>query len=283
LALVVAYGQEEQEVNKQYMRRYKTRSAGERGERRELLRVTCVLILFRTGITVTYVSHLCHTTTQPHNNRQSTTNTHTYLLVVGNEAHDGVNPRSSWEIDLTNRPVNPLINKTVLIGVGAKQLGRGVGTSNVTSDRVALKDRTVLSDESRHLTIGVDVGQVLLGLVVLAHFEGRNIDLDAVVLAGDQGLEDTRVAGEGVDFLHTHKRAREMRDEHKSSYNIREEIGKHTKPDMLVVGEEEEGKRRRRKKTKKRIYTHRFAIQMHCKSDSKPFSMLGIYWWRILR
>jgi hypothetical protein len=144
-----------------------------------------------------------HTTTQPHNNRQSTTNTHTYLLVVGNEAHDGVNPRSSWEIDLTNRPVNPLINKTVLIGVGAKQLGRGVGTSNVTSDRVALKDRTVLSDESRHLTIGVDVGQVLLGLVVLAHFEGRNIDLDAVVLAGDQGLEDTRVAGEGVDFLHT--------------------------------------------------------------------------------
>ena len=81
-------------------------------------------------------------------------------------------------------------------------------TSGVAHARRALPtpgDRRRLADAARgrlqhgHLAHW-RLGEELLGLVVLAHLEGRHVDLDAVVLRDDQALQSVHVAGIGVEL-----------------------------------------------------------------------------------
>jgi len=100
---------------------------------------------------------------------------------------DGVNPDAAGGLDLVGGELDPLVDLTQLEVVVTEEVGISAEASDITSDGVALEDGTVGGLKDRDLTQGVHLEEAL-GLVVLAHLEGGDIDLDLVVLSGDQGL-----------------------------------------------------------------------------------------------
>jgi len=122
------------------------------------------------------------------------------LLVEGEDLgeDDGENPSSAGALNAGVDEVEPLVNNGAVVVVGTEEVGVNTETSDVLEDSIRLEDRALRSGHNGHLASGVH-GKELRSLVVNAHLNGLNIDLDAVVGSGDEGLENTVVVGVSVD------------------------------------------------------------------------------------
>mmetsp|Transcript_15522 Transcript_15522/g.48814 ORF Transcript_15522/g.48814 Transcript_15522/m.48814 type:complete len:233 (-) Transcript_15522:52-750(-) len=107
--------------------------------------------------------------------------------VVRPDAAVGVHPGAEGGVDLAGGEVDPLLNLAHLDGAGAVEASVGEA-GHVTGDRVGLEDATLGGLQAGDLAVGVELEEGGR-LVVLAHGEGRHLDLHAVVLGSDQGLK----------------------------------------------------------------------------------------------